>query len=88
MNVVLHVDLLILSGASLGVPNDPQYRALVGGSFELELSRLVAADGLSRDLREIGLTPELRVSAPEWSANEPRGTGECVARAVYGGIGA
>lgn len=85
MNVELHIERLVLDGLTLGL----NHRAEVQAAVEVELTRLLAAEGLRAELlsggaiRSVG-APGINVAVPIVAGH----LGNHIARAVYGGIGA
>ena len=84
MNIELHIERLILDGLTAG----PERRAAIQAAVEAELTRLLAAHGLSHELLAGGAVRSL--SAGEVVATNQTGAaplGDQIARAVYGSIG-
>jgi hypothetical protein len=83
VNIKLHIDHLILEGLPVSSAQGPRVRAAV----ESELTRLLAAGGLSPELRG-GAVPRVRAGNLQFSAeSSPAQLGKKIARSVYGGIG-
>ena len=84
MNVHVHIERLILDGLPLEWSQGPLVRAAI----EQELTRLLAAHGLSDELRLGGAVPRVRAGAlPLARESHPAGLGRQIARSVYRGIG-
>lgn len=84
MNIVVHIDRIVLDGVSI----TPQQRAQLHAAIEAELGRLLAEGGITGDLAVGGAVPSIDAGsiAPEADATGG-GLGTGIARAVYGGIG-
>jgi hypothetical protein len=84
MKISVHIERLVLDGLPVTNLQGPQVRDAV----ERELVQLLAAGGLSHELRAGGAVPSVRAGgiglAPK---NQPVRLGQQIARAVYGGIG-
>lgn len=84
MKVDLHIERLVLDG----LPIDPADHPRLQEAVAAELTRLFAAGGVHRELRQGGAVPSVRAGAIEVGrAVDARGLGTRIARAVYGGIG-
>ena len=84
MDIKIDIERLILEGISLAAGQRAQLQAAV----ETELARLLAAGGVSPDLRSGGAVPSLRANPFRLSGDSsPSHLGKQIARAVYGGIG-
>ncbi len=84
MNISVHIERLILED----LPVATSQRELVQAAVEKELGRLLAAGGLSEELRHGGAVPRVQADAMHLSReNPPAELGQRIARAVYGGIG-
>lgn len=84
MNINLHIERLVLDGVNI----EPQQRPLLQQAVQIELTRLLATGGLSRDFAGGLAVP--RISSPSISLaadNHPAQLGRQIARSVYGGIG-
>ncbi len=84
MKISVHIERLILEGLSVTTLEGPQVRRAVEG----ELTRLLAAGGLSQELRSAGAIPRLKagtLSLPKES--HPTKLGKDIARAVNQGMG-
>jgi hypothetical protein len=84
MKITVHIERLVLDGLTVTPAERPAMRVAV----EKELTRLLARDGLSHQLRSAGALPRvtggnLRLS----QGNKPAQLGRQVARAVHSGIG-
>jgi len=84
MNIHIHVERLILDGLPVTNLQGPQVRAAV----EKELARLLAAEGLSHEIRGAGVVPHvsggtLRIGTEIQAAR----LGQSIAQAVHEGIG-
>jgi hypothetical protein len=84
MNVNLHIERLILDGISIPHRQRPHLQAAV----EMELTRLLAADGLAPNLLVGGAVPRVPAGAIQLTGeSDPTYLGQQIAQAVYGGIG-
>lgn len=84
MNIVLHIERVILDGVSLA----PHERPLLQAALEAELGRLLAEGGLGNAFQTGGAVPRLAGGTVEHGADRtPANLGESVARAVYAGLG-
>jgi len=84
MNVVLHIERLLLDGLPLTAAQGAQVRAAV----ERELARMLAGGGVADALRGGGAVPQ--VPAPHIAlapAERPDAIGRHVARALHASIG-
>jgi len=80
----LHIGRLILEGLPLSSHDEPRVRA----ELTAELQRLIAAGGLSHELRVGGAIPAVRGGTLEISRESgPQGLGRQIAQSVYGGLG-
>jgi len=83
MNVILHIERLVLDGIDL----EPAHHPAMQAALAAELGRLVARGGLGPSLAAGGALPSLPPGAFELSgAGNPRRLGRQIARAVYGGL--
>jgi hypothetical protein len=83
MNIELHIERLILDGLTAG----PERRAAIQAAVEAELTSLLAAHGLSRELLAGGAVRSL--GAGEIVATNQTGAaplGNQIARAVHGSL--
>jgi len=84
MNIVVHIERLILDGLPIG----PGQGALVQAAVETELAHLLAESGLMSGVQSGGAVPAVRASAIQLTAtSSPAQVGRQIARSVYGGIG-
>jgi hypothetical protein len=84
MNVNVHIERLILDGLSIPHRQRPHLQATV----EVELARLLAADGLAPGLLAGGALPGIPAGAVQLTRDgDPTQLGQQIAQAVYGGIG-
>ena len=84
MKINLHIERLVLDGLPVTSMQGPQVRAAV----ERELARLLAAHGLSHELRGGIAVPRVRAGAIEiGKERQPARLGQSIARAVHEGIG-
>jgi hypothetical protein len=84
MKINLHIERLILEGLPVTSLQGAQVRA----SVEKELTRLLAAHGLSHELRGGIAVPSVRGGAIKIGKdNQPARLGQSIARAVHEGIG-
>ena len=84
MNIKLHIEHLVLDGLPTASARGPQVKAAV----EAELTRLLAAGGLSRELQAGGTMPRVPVNPLRISPEtRPAQLGKQIAQSVYGGIG-
>ena len=84
MKINVHIERLILDGLPVRDDQAPSVRAAV----ESELTRLIAAGGLSHEARSGGAVPALRGGNIQVDkAGPPAGLGKQIAGAVYSGIG-
>ena len=84
MNVRLHIDRLVLDGVNLSAGGRPRLQAAI----EAELTRLIAAGGLSPELARGIAVPSVR--APQMTVTpdaKPAQLGSAIAASVYGGVG-
>jgi hypothetical protein len=84
MNIVVHIERLILDG----IPLPQQHRPLVQTAMEEELARLLALDGLASDFQQSHVQQRIQAGVLEVKdTDEPAVLGRNIARAVYKGIG-
>lgn len=84
MKIRLHIEQLVLDGLPVTNLQGLQVRDAV----ERELAQLLAADGLSEDLRRGGAVLHVRCGAIQLAkANHATRLGRQIAGAVYGGVG-
>ena len=84
MNINLHIERVVLDGVS--VPD--HQRPLFQSAVESELTRLIAADGLSVRLLAGGAVPSVPTGALQVAReSDPGQLGQQVARTVYEGMG-
>lgn len=84
MKINVHIERLILQG----LPTTAQQGAQVQRALERELTRLLAASGLSHELRGGIAVPSLPAAGIAVARdNHPARLGHEVARAVHGAIG-
>lgn len=84
MNINVHIDRLILDGLPVTHSQGPSVQAAV----EVELARLLAAEGPNPALLSGGALPSVRAGNIEvTSENSPLQLGQQIAQAVYQGIG-
>ena len=84
MKINLQIERLILDGLDLA----PHERPLLRAAVESELARLLAAEGLNRELMAGGAFPSLSAASVQTANdNGPERTGHQIAQAVYKGIG-
>lgn len=84
MKIRLNIERLILDG----LPVAHAQGTLVRAAVETELARLLAAGGVSRELRAGGAVPALRGGNFQVEKeSRPARLGAQIAGAVYGGIG-
>jgi hypothetical protein len=84
MNIRLYIERLILDGLPATSVRGPQVKAAV----EAELTRLLTANGLSRELEGGGAVQGLSASPLRLSPEtKPAQLGKQIAQSVYGGIG-
>jgi len=84
MNIVLHIERLILDG----IPLEAGSAARLQGAVESELGRLLAAGGLSAQLQNGGALPSVQaVSIQLATQADPQQLGGQIAQAVYRGVG-
>jgi hypothetical protein len=84
MNIRLHIDRLILEGASLNAREQPHFQA----ALKMELSRLLAERGLAGDLINGAAVNAVRGGTVQLRGEASgQGLGRQVAQAVYRGIG-
>jgi hypothetical protein len=84
MNITIKIERLIFDG--IAIPQ--RQRAIVQSSCEDELTRLLAANGLSLDLQTSGMQKTMRGGSLEVMSDEtPQVLGRKLAQAIYRGIG-
>jgi hypothetical protein len=84
MNVSLHIERLVLEGLPVEAADAPALQAAV----EAELTRLLAEQGIAREMQAGGAYAETRGGIlPPHSWTAPEVLGREIGRAVYGGIG-
>jgi hypothetical protein len=84
MRINLHIERLILDGLPIASSQGPKVRAAV----EKELTRLLAAHGLSHELRGGAAVPRVRAGAVQFGKeSQPASVGQSIAQAVHEGIG-
>ena len=84
MNIHVHIERLILDG----LPVERSQGLLVRAAVEQELTRLLAAHGLSDELRLGGALPRVKGDALSIGREtHPARLGRQIARALYAGIG-
>ncbi len=84
MNINVHIERLILDGLPVTRSQGP----LVQAAIEVELARLLVADGLATSLLAGGTMPQVPPSAIQLaSESDPTHLGQQIAQAVYRGIG-
>ncbi|MGD1942037.1 MAG: hypothetical protein ACFB0G_12055 [Leptolyngbyaceae cyanobacterium] len=83
MNVNLHIEELVLDGIDLS----PHQRSQLDVAIRTELTRLIAADGLSPSLQQGGWRDRLSASNFQFSPGQaPEAMGQHIAQSVYGGL--
>ena len=83
MNVKLHIEKLVVDGASFAGSDGSKLQAAV----QAELSRLIAREGISRAFHGGGAMPALRVTPiASNTTRNPSDFGTAIARAVHGGL--
>jgi hypothetical protein len=84
MKMRVHIERLILEGLPAGSAQGPQ----IGSTIQKELVRLLAAHGLTDELRDGISVPRIQAGTiqigPE---NQPAKLGNSIAQAVHEGIG-
>jgi hypothetical protein len=84
MNVRLHIDRLVLEGVNVSAAGRPHLQAAI----EAELTRLIAAGGISPELARGIAVPS--IPAPQMTVApdaKPAQMGVAIAGAVYGSMG-
>jgi hypothetical protein len=81
-NVNLHIERLIVDGALIGSGRP----AAVQSAVEVELTRLLTAGGLSRELAAGGTLPALSAGEIQFASGHPDTLGTQIARALYSSI--
>ncbi len=83
-HITLHIEHLILDGVPLSHSQHP----LVQAAVEAELARLIASDGLARELRSGGTLRHVPGGEIQLGSDgNPHTLGQQIAHAVYSGIG-
>lgn len=83
MRINLYIERLILDGLPVTRLQGPQVQAAV----ELELARLLAASGLSNELRGGGRIPSVKAGRLRFGkASQPSVLGRSIAQSVHTGI--
>jgi hypothetical protein len=82
-DINIRIDRLVLDGLPVRDRDGPAIRKAV----EAELTRLVAAGGLSPGLAAGGAFPGVRAGDMTVPGSSPAKIGKEIARTVYGGIG-
>jgi hypothetical protein len=84
MKINLHIDRLVLEGLQVNSVQGPQIRAAI----QQELIRLLAAHGLSEELREGASVPRIRAGTMQIeSESKPAKLGTSIAQAIHEGLG-
>lgn len=84
MNINLHIDRLVLDG----LPIDHHQGPLIKAAVEVELSRLLTANGLANSLLAGGAVPSAPAPGIQLAKDSnPARLGRQIGRAIYGGIG-
>ena len=84
MSITVHIERLILDGVSIPQRQRPQVQV----AFEVELARLIIAEGLGIDLQTNGMQPCISGGDIQLEdVNDPAQLGKRIAKAVYKGIG-
>lgn len=85
MSIKVHIERLVLDG----LPVERHQAPLIQTAVEVELARLLVADGLAPTLKSGGgATPSVSAPGIQLSSDSnPAQIGQQIARAVYGGIG-
>ncbi len=84
MNIVVHIERLVLDGLSIG----PGQGARVQAAVESELSRLLTEGGLASGLQSGGAFANVRAnSITPATGVHPTRLGQQIAQSVYSGIG-
>jgi hypothetical protein len=84
LKVNVQIERLILDGVHI----PPRERPLLKAAVEGELSRLLAVDGLKKELTAGGAMPSLSAAPVQLANNnDPERFGQEIAQAVYKGIG-
>lgn len=83
MNVNLHIEELVLDGIELS----PHQRSHLDAALRTELTRLIAAEGISPSLQMGGWRDRLPAGKLQLSPNQsPDVMGQHIAQSVYRGI--
>jgi hypothetical protein len=84
MNINIHIERLILDGLPISHSQHPLLQAAV----EVELARLLAADGLAPNLQMNSAFPYIPGGSIQLASDgNPKTLGQQIAQVVYGGIG-
>jgi hypothetical protein len=84
MKMNVHIERLILEGLPASSAQGPQ----IGSAIQKELVRLLAAQGLTDELRGGVAVPHIRAGVIQLGAeNQPANLGNSIAQAVHEGIG-
>ena len=84
MNINLHIERLVLDG----LPIDHHQGPLIRAAVEVELGRLLTANGLANSLMAGGAVPSVPAPGIQMSeASNPARLGQQIGHAIYGGIG-
>jgi hypothetical protein len=84
MKMRVHIERLILEGLPASRAQGPQ----IGAAIQEELVRLLAAQGLTDELRGGITVPRIRAGVIQLGAeNQPAKLGNSIAQAVHEGIG-
>jgi hypothetical protein len=84
MKMNIHIERLILEGLPASSAQGPQ----IGSAIQEELVRLLAAHGLTDELRGGIAVPRIRAGTIQLGAeNQPAKLGASIAQAVHEGIG-
>jgi hypothetical protein len=84
MNIVLHIERLVLDGLPITRQQAPRIQAAI----EIELTRLLSEDGLAGSLQSGGALPSVRANAIQIAFDHsPTNIGNQIAHSIYGGIG-
>lgn len=83
-NITISIERLILDGLPLTYAQHP----LLQAAIEIELARLLAADGLTRDLQSGGAFPRVPGGSIQFNGHDtPAHLGQQIARAIHISIG-
>ena len=84
MNINLYIERLILDGLSV----ESHHRSMLQRAVESELERLLIANGVSSDLSGGGAVPHISAGETRLpTENKSNELGQCIAQAIYQGIG-